>query len=256
MERYALDQLEHILLPALHLHEPRTDALSAAVLSGLAILQRRLDDRFPDRVWADVARDAGGQVDARHKAAFYGALSSAVGVEVVAAEGFRGQLLDAWVAENVSLIKSVREGAHEGMRREIERAFATGTRSDVLVKQWRREGLPLNFGTLRGRAEVIARDQVATLNGRLTQARQENAGITEYIWRAVGDGRVRDEHASLSGRRFRWDAPGPDGHPGEAVLCRCTAEAVVDLDQILGAPSVITVQPVESFTLPIAASPF
>jgi len=51
-------------------------------------------------------------------------------------------------------------------------------------------------------------------------------GDAKYIWRTVGDGKVRGEHATRNGRRFSWDNP-PDGeNPGEDYNCRCWAEPV------------------------------
>jgi len=50
---------------------------------------------------------------------------------------------------------------------------------------------------------------------------------THYIWRTVGDGRVRAAHAENEGKIFSWDSPPPTGHPGEDYNCRCTAEPYV-----------------------------
>jgi hypothetical protein len=46
-----------------------------------------------------------------------------------------------------------------------------------------------------------------------------------YIWRTVGDGKVRSSHAEREGEVFSWDNPPDGGHPGEAPNCRCWAEA-------------------------------
>ena len=54
-------------------------------------------------------------------------------------------------------------------------------------------------------------------------ARLESEGRF-YIWRTVGDARVREEHGPRAGRRFQFNAPPEDGHPGEAYGCRCWAE--------------------------------
>lgn len=45
-----------------------------------------------------------------------------------------------------------------------------------------------------------------------------------YIWRTVGDDKVRPEHAANDGRIFSWDNPSDTGHPGESINCRCIAE--------------------------------
>ena len=77
------------------------------------------------------------------------------------------------------------------------------------------------------RAKLIARDQVAKLNGELTKERQTDLGVTGYIWRTVGDERVRDEHADNDGQFFTWDSPPSTGAPGEDIQCRCWAEPVL-----------------------------
>lgn len=78
------------------------------------------------------------------------------------------------------------------------------------------------------RAELIARDQTLKLNGAMTQTRQENAGVTSYVWNTSHDSRVRDSHAELDGETFSWDSPPEPGHPGEDYQCRCTALPVID----------------------------
>ncbi len=46
-----------------------------------------------------------------------------------------------------------------------------------------------------------------------------------YIWRTVGDEKVRGNHAQREARIFSWDNPPDGGHPGEDYNCRCWAEA-------------------------------
>jgi len=48
----------------------------------------------------------------------------------------------------------------------------------------------------------------------------------EYVWRTVGDDKVRGEHAQRAGQRFSWDDAPDGGHPGEDYNCRCWAEPV------------------------------
>ncbi len=206
-----------------------SDRVRAALLAYAGRLRRFVDEQAPiDRSVAAV----GAEVDKRHKRSFYGALREAVGVNVIATEPFRGAVMDQWVRSNTSLIRSMSRSTVRGIAKEVDEAFAAGMRHEELAKRWRERGLPVEFGTLRGRTKVIARDQVNKLNGQLTQARQENLGITHYVWRTSGDERVRDRHVELNGQRFAWDSPPPDGHPGSPVQCRCVAEAVLNLDAI------------------------
>lgn len=48
-----------------------------------------------------------------------------------------------------------------------------------------------------------------------------------YIWRTVGDGKVRGEHARRAGQIFSWVNPPGGENPGEDYNCRCWAEPVV-----------------------------
>lgn len=211
-------------------HSDRGDDLSSAIRRSLASLAVRLR-RAATRAESQAAT-IGEETDRRHREEFRARAKQAVGVEVVTSEGFRGKVLDRWNRENADLIRSLANDAVPSIRDDLERAFAAGERAEVVAKRWRARGLPLKFGTIEGRAKVIARDQIGKLNGQLTQARQQALGITEYVWRTSRDQRVRDSHADREGKRFRWEQAPADGHPGHPVQCRCVAEGVIDLDQI------------------------
>lgn len=117
----------------------------------------------------------------------------------------------------------------------------------------------------RDRARVIARDQTAKLNSALAQARQEDAGVTHYIWRTAEDIRVvgtpggrypkgnswHGNHFLLNGKIFAWNNPQEDGHPGEAIQCRCVALPVFNREKIAAASAMHTVPvSVEGFKIP------
>ncbi len=44
-----------------------------------------------------------------------------------------------------------------------------------------------------------------------------------YIWRTVGDDKVRSSHAEHDGYAFNWHIAPNTGHPGEDYNCRCSA---------------------------------
>lgn len=82
------------------------------------------------------------------------------------------------------------------------------------------------------RATLIARTEIAKANATLTQARAEYVGATHYIWRTAEDGDVRESHAAMEGKIFRFDDPpyveGEGNHgPGEIYNCRCYAEPII-----------------------------
>ena len=77
---------------------------------------------------------------------------------------------------------------------------------------------------LRGRLQLIARSEVGTLQATVSEGTQRALGIYSYVWESQDDARVRDLHRELDGDVRRWDNPHPtEGHPGQAVGCRCVA---------------------------------
>jgi len=50
---------------------------------------------------------------------------------------------------------------------------------------------------------------------------------THYVWRTVGDGKVRLAHRRNEGRLFSWDDPPETRHPRDGFNCRCWAEPYV-----------------------------
>lgn len=101
-------------------------------------------------------------------------------------------------------------------------------------------------GVSDSRARIIARDQTSKINTAINQARQQEVGIEEYIWRTADDNRVvgkpggkypdgnqvHGNHYKRNGQAFRWDSPPFDGHPGFAINCRCIAEPVFDASSL------------------------
>lgn len=51
--------------------------------------------------------------------------------------------------------------------------------------------------------------------------------VTHYVWRTLGDDKVRLSHARNDGRLFAWSDPPETGHPGETFNCRCRADPYV-----------------------------
>lgn len=98
-------------------------------------------------------------------------------------------------------------------------------------------------GATEMQANRIARDQTSKINMAINQARQQEVGIEEYIWRTARDRRVvgrpggayptgnqvHGNHYKREGQIFRWDKPPFDGHPGYAINCRCIAEPIIDV---------------------------
>lgn len=140
-------------------------------------------------------------------------------------------VLDSWAYENARLITD----AGETMLSQIEGIVSRGIQSGTLWEDIQAEivgtGIePGRFGTAESRAAFIARDQIGKLNSDLSELRQTNLGISEYIWRTAMDEHVRPEHAAREGETFSWDDPPEGGHPGEDYGCRCYPEPKLPSD--------------------------
>lgn len=149
---------------------------------------------------------------------------------------FYKDILDKWVDENVSLIKTIPAETLGDMRKIIKDGFLGGKSTTSIMKE-----IQDRYNSKKYRARLIARDQIGKLNAAVTEAQQRDAGIEEYIWCDCGDNRVRDCHRELNGHKFRWDDPpemwymtkkgkvmtGRRCHPGQDIQCRCRAKPVL-----------------------------
>lgn len=166
---------------------------------------------------SQVAQDTGS-----HNATVYRRQMLALfGIEVITPAA--PEVLQGFITENVRLIESLTGETLDRMERiairEIQQSTRVETLRDMLVKE---------LQVTKGKANLLARDQTLRLHGRLTEERQTQVGIEEYIWDSSQDSRVRPRHRELHGTRQRWDSPpivdyksGRRRHPGQDYQCRC-----------------------------------
>lgn len=171
------------------------------------------------------------------------------GVDVFGPNRWLFKLVREWSEENAKLITSIPKQFLDNVARMSSDAARAGTP----VKQFAVE-LKKTYDLTKARSRLIARTETAKLNSQVTQQRQENLGITEYVWRTSGDERVRYSHKVLNGKICKWDDPtvykdsledkawksrggigGTMTHPGMDFQCRCHSQAVINLDELLGA---------------------
>ncbi len=170
----------------------------------------------------------GGQVEGfTTRAVSTQIVGSVVPIEPSTTLGVTADLLDAWVADNVALITSLDAQYFEQVRDIISESVDKGRSTATISKL-----LQQRAKVAKSRADLIATDQVGTLNAKVTQNRQTALGIEEYIWSNSGDSKVRTKHkdtpTGLGETVRRWDTPHPtEGHPGEPPRCRCSAIAVI-----------------------------
>lgn len=159
-------------------------------------------------------------------------LRSILGVNLMTLSepNIQGQI-QAFTRTNVSLIKSIPQQFFDQVEARVVAGVNAGERPAAMVAE-----IQERFGVAESRAALIANDQVGKFYGKLNEVRQKHLGIDKYIWRTVGDDRVRLNHREKDGKRYSWDDPPADtGHPGEDINCRCYPEP--DLSD-LGIPEV------------------
>jgi SPP1 gp7 family putative phage head morphogenesis protein len=147
------------------------------------------------------------------------ALGEAMAVDVVGDEPWLNDAIADFTRENVALLKSIPEQFFTELEKTLSADIADGARWEDMAAD-----VEDRYGVASSRAELIARDQVGKFNGDLNRVRQTDLGITKFVWRTMGDERVREEHQQRNGQSYEWSDP-PDGEtPGEPISCRCYAE--------------------------------
>jgi SPP1 gp7 family putative phage head morphogenesis protein len=138
-------------------------------------------------------------------------------------------LMKKWARDNASLINDIPKKTINQIADATTEALMSGKDPEDMTRDIF-DIMAERTEVTDARAKLIARDQIAKLNGRFTQERQTDIGVDSYVWRTVGDERVRETHADVDGETFSWDNP-PDetdgNHPGEDYQCRCWAEPVL-----------------------------
>lgn len=154
---------------------------------------------------------------------------------------FFEEAIRRWIAENVLLIKSIPNETLGNMREIILGSYLKGSSIRDIQK-----AIQETYNVSKRKAQLLARDQVATLNAQLAKAQQTDAGCSKYRWSTSKDSRVRDCHKALDGKTFSWNDPpemwyetkqgrvytGRRCHPGEDYCCRCVAIPVFDPESI------------------------
>ncbi|WP_242016175.1 phage head morphogenesis protein [Klebsiella quasipneumoniae] len=141
--------------------------------------------------------------------------------------------VDAIIAENVSLIRSIPEKYFTEVEGMVYRAVARGGDRKGLADE-----IEANFGKRHGiarrRAEGIARDQVRKTTACLSRERQKAVGIKRGIWiHSGGSNRPRKKHVHANGQEFDLEVGLPVGDkgqyvlPGEEIECGCTWKPVL-----------------------------
>ena len=166
------------------------------------------------------------KVRRRHTDEFWNKMSRQFGVDVrpLMPDSAIEEVMRKAVADSASLATS----GPGTFRDRLIKTMTQLTEDAPFDQKIAKDVLKQSYGFTGNSLRRIVRDQNNKLIGALTEVRQTQLGIEEYIWSSSLDARVRPTHRNNHGRRFRWDTPPPTtGNPGTAILCRCTASAVI-----------------------------
>jgi len=134
--------------------------------------------------------------------------------------------IDAIVAENVALIKSIPQEFHTQVEGIVMRSVTAGRDLHSLTTE-----LQDRLGVTRRWAEFISSDQNSKATAFLRRVRETEIGITEAIWIHSHAGKTpRKTHLANNGKPFNlaegWHDPDPKVNksilPGELINCRCS----------------------------------
>lgn len=166
------------------------------------------------------------------------AFERGIGVNIVPPGGDLAKIIDLWVEENISLITDLRNDYLAKIRSAVSDGFKNGLATrEIADKINKQTGIGIR------RARNIARNEIGNLNAKLTERRDEELGLDDYIWRNMADERVRGapkngvggkypnavpSHVERGGKKYSYKNPPAGGNPGEDHLCRCYSEAVIE----------------------------
>lgn len=134
--------------------------------------------------------------------------------------------VDAVIAENVGLIKSIPERYLTDVQVEVMQNVMTGSDLNALAN-----GLVEKYGIAHRRAAFIAKDQNHKAKAAIERARRLDAGITRAKWKHSHAGKdPRPTHVAMDGELYDIstgmfdEAVNHNVWPGTEPHCRCTDE--------------------------------
>lgn len=218
---------QNILVPELKRLEPEYvgDAYANFLSNAFERMRNALGNI--DSIAQNIASSFVYKTSQMNKQRFYKSIENAIGIDmnrVIQRENLEDILL-AKTRENINLIKTIPEEYFKKLETIVYSGTTQKSSATSMLKQIQNVG-----GVTENRAKLIARDQTSKLNSAITQQRQLNLGITEYVWITSGDERVRESHRSKNGKTFKWSEPPADtGHPGNDIQCRCIAQPIINI---------------------------
>ena len=207
--------VDHVDVRSDRLREPDQSVGVGDLVAARPTAHAERDERAAPEAVGAIDRDAQGR--------------AAVGVDVKTfLEPLGEGALEGFVQRNVNLIVTVPERYFARLQGDTENAFLTGRHPNDLARD-----LEERYEMSQRDAMRIARDQTGKLYNQVNRERQQQLGVTEFIWRTSGTNLVCDDCGSMEGERCSYENPPDIGLPGEShIMCMCYEEPV--LDDLLG----------------------
>ena len=206
------------------------------VISGVRLT---VEGQWTEKEDEDLAHDIGEQVDLFETNQTARQWDAVMGVDPVFSDRAVQQIIGDFTAQNLQLIRDIGPEITEQVEEHLITAVREGQRAEDFS-----EIVQERLGVAESRAQLIARDQIGSMTGRITQARQEDLGVTRYQWSTSQDERVvgnpsglypeptdetmHGDHWEREGEIYEWTHRHSDGHPGRAIQCRCTADPQIE----------------------------
>lgn len=184
--------------------------------------------RYWMRRWSDKARKIAEDFvrnSARHTTTSYEQAFKDAGFTVkMDPSRAKNDVVQALIAENVSLIKSIPEKYFSEVTGLVQRSISMGRDLAFLTDE-----LEKRYRVTRRRADLIARDQANKATEAIKRVESERLGVKVGIWVHVpGKYTSRATHKAMNGKPFllsegMWDSEVKRKVlPGELVACQCT----------------------------------
>lgn len=169
------------------------------------------------------------QVERVHQGRWVGNVLSATSVDLstILSTSDMADTIEASLNWNTALIRDVSDET----RRRIANAVFAGFQRRASAAEIAKE-ISESVAMARARARRIAADQTVKLGSRLNEARQEQAGLTSFMWRHSGKAHPRSWHRARDRKIYPWDGSGIPANdmPGVPPFCGCTAQGVITFE--------------------------
>lgn len=214
--------------------ELRVDGFGDDITNLINSTKFTTDTLISDTQIEQLSFDFSGRVNEFDKKQFTRQSKQVLGISLQTLDRWLPAMTENWVQQNVSLIKTVPERYYNDIERVIRLGVEQGESTTKIKKQILSlsDDLVPKSATKKARYNAlrIARDQIGKLNGNISKARQQDAGIEDFEWNTQDDGAVRAKHRLFDNKIYSWAQGAPGGiFPGQEILCRCWAAPVFDV---------------------------